>query len=476
MKKILVFLTVAALSVSLLCVSVFASPDSATENSDVYYQPKDSSWPKAPKIVSPAAILMDASTGTILYGKNIDDKHYPASTTKILTSIIALENSNLNETVKFSHNAIYSLEEGSTHIGINEGEKLSMKDCLYGLLLASANEVANGIAEHISGSTDKFAELMNEYAKNIGCTNSHFANPSGLHNDEHYTTCHDLALIAQYAFKNPTFREIDGTSTYTIGKTNLTNEKRTFTNHHQMLVGNKEGFTQFKYDGCIGGKTGYTSKADHTLVTFAKRDNTTLIVVVMDTSVTDQYQDSWNLLDYGFDNFTSYNISKNENSTTLYNENSNLFNRYFNIANSKDSISINSSDSIIIPSSIEFSDIKKNIDFIDDVTLIEGENKIGTITYSYGDIVVGSADITFNCSKESLTPILSMPEELVSSTQETPVEAKTPLKDTFFKILKIAGIVIGSILVIGIIFLVIRHMVWRRKKRGYLNRRSRFKY
>ena len=108
--------------------------------------------------------------------------------------------------------------------------------------------------------------------------------------------------------------------------------------------------------------------------------------------------------------------------------------------------------------------------------LIEGENKIGTITYSYGDIVVGSADITFNCSKESLTPILSMPEELVSSTQETPVEAKTPLKDTFFKILKIAGIVIGSILVIGIIFLVIRQMVWRRKKRGYLNRRSRFKY
>lgn len=475
MKKIISIILTLCLMLTFTNVS-FADNKSSK---NIYSQPTDKKWPKAPSVTSPSAILMDADTGTILYGKNIDKKYYPASTTKLLTSIIALENANLDEKITFSHNAVYSLESGSTHIGIKEDEKITMKDALYALLLASANEVANGIAEHVGGSIDNFAAMMNSYAKKIGCTNSNFMNPSGLHNDKHYTTAHDLALIGKYALTNPIFAEITKTKTYTIGKTNITNEKRTFSNHHQMLMGTRQGFTQYKYDGCIGGKTGYTTKADHTLVTFAKRDNMTLIAVVMNTSVHDQYKDSTSLLDYGFNKFTSYNISNLDNDNTIPNADAAMFDRYYSISNYNESISIDSNSSIILPKTAKIENASKDITFNDIKDMKQGENIIGSISYSYDNVNVGSTNIIFNYNNKTETPVLSMPSDLCSTTEEESTESKdnTSFKSVIIKILKVAGIILCILLILFIIYLIIRHIKYKRKRYSYRvkrHRKSRF--
>lgn len=250
-----------------------------------------------PEMDAEAAIVTDAYTGAVIYGKNIDKQEYPASITKILTALVALENCSLDETVAFSHNAVFSIEPGSTHIGMREGEELSMEDCLYALLMASANEVANAIAEHVGGSVEAFANMMNKRAAELGCTGSHFVNPNGLHDDDHYTTARDMALITQAALRHEEFRTIIATYSYVIPATNLVNEERPIQNHHQMLPQRK-----YPYDGCIGGKTGYTSRAKHTLVTCAERDGRTIICVEL-SSEAYCYDSTASLLDYGFAHF-----------------------------------------------------------------------------------------------------------------------------------------------------------------------------
>ena len=152
-------------------------------------------WPAGPQVYAESAIVMEASTGTILYAKGIDEQHYPASITKIMTVLLALENCQMDEEVTFSHNAVYSIDYGSSSIARDEGEVLTVEECLYAIMLESANECANAIAEHISGSTEEFANLMNQRAAELGCTNTHFANPSGLPNEEHYTSAHDMAQV-----------------------------------------------------------------------------------------------------------------------------------------------------------------------------------------------------------------------------------------------------------------------------------------
>ena len=165
-------------------------------------------WPQGDAVECDAAICFDANTGTVLYGKNIDKQEYPASITKIMTVLLALENGNLDDTVTFSENAVYSIEYGSAHLGLTEGEELTLEQCLYGIMLASANEISNAVAEHIGGSVENFANMMNEKAAQLGCVNTHFVNPNGLHDENHYTCAYDMALITQEAMKYEKFREI----------------------------------------------------------------------------------------------------------------------------------------------------------------------------------------------------------------------------------------------------------------------------
>lgn len=253
-------------------------------------------WPQGPKIIAETGIVMDLDSGEILYAKGIDEKRAPASITKIMTAMLAIEKVPLDTKITFT-NEVNNIEPGSTHIGIKPGETLTMEESLYGILLGSANEVSSGVAEYIGGTVQNFVDMMNEKAKELGCKNTHFVNANGLYDDNHYTTARDMALIAQAAFQNETFRKIVKTPYYIIPPTNITAEERWINNHHQMLLKGDQ-----HYDGCLGGKTGYTVKAGNTLVTYAQRDSMRLVCVVL-KGTTEYYNDTRNLLDYGFNNF-----------------------------------------------------------------------------------------------------------------------------------------------------------------------------
>lgn len=272
-----------------------------------------SGWPQGPQIEAEAAVVMDADTGAFLYSKNMDRKEYPASITKIMTALVAIESGKLDSKIKFSENAVYNLEEGSSHVGIQVGEVLSMRRALYGLMLESANDVANGIAETVGGSISGFADLMNAKAAELGCVNTHFTNPHGLQNEEHYTCARDMALITQAALKHPTFQKIAGTTNYTCPKTNKVDEERYWYNHNQMIQKDAE----YYYEGCFGGKTGFTSDALNTLVSYAKKDGRTLICVELHVNGKDKaYSESHAMLDYAFENFQNVTVLANESTVT----------------------------------------------------------------------------------------------------------------------------------------------------------------
>lgn len=247
-----------------------------------------------PVVSANGAVVIHADTGEVLFGKNADEQYYPASITKVMTALLVLENAKLDEIVTFSKTATTNLESGAVSLNLTEGDKLTVEQCLYGLLLKSANEIGNGLAEHIAGSVDAFAEMMNQRAKELGCKNTNFKNPHGLNHAEHKTTPYDMALIMREALKNETFRKIATTTTYVFPATKQ-EAARTLTMGHKMLHP-----TDYRYyEGMIGGKTGYTSLAGNTLVTGAERDGVRLVAVVMQANGT-HYADTKALFDYGF--------------------------------------------------------------------------------------------------------------------------------------------------------------------------------
>lgn len=259
-----------------------------------------------PVVASQGAVLYDVTNNRFLFEQNADTRYYPASITKLMTALLVLENSNLNDTVTFSQSAVTNLESGAVTLKIKAGDKFSVKDCLYALLLKSANEVANGLAEHVSGSVSGFADLMNQKAASLGCTNTHFVNPNGLNNTDHYTTARDMALIAKAAFANPTLSQIASTISYDFPATASVPTVRKLTIGHKMISSANAEY----YQGIVGGKTGYTSLAGNTLVTCAERDGRRLIAVVLKSKQT-HYTDTKALLDYGF----AY-MTKEQNETT----------------------------------------------------------------------------------------------------------------------------------------------------------------
>ena len=371
---------------------------------DVPVQAKNEKWPKGPSagsITAESAIVMELNTGTILYDKNIDDKHYPASITKIMTTLLCLENASLTDTVTFSKNAVMSIETGSSHIGITEGEQISMEDCLYGIMLMSANEASNGVAEHVAGSIGAFVDMMNEKAKSLGCKNTHFANPNGLWMENHYTTAHDMALIASAAMKNSVFRKITGTKTYTIPKTNI-NKKRALYNKHNMLY--PITYPKYGYEYCIGGKTGYTNIARWTLVTFAKKDDLELVCVVMKTAgppkiEPNEYTDTIKLMNYAIENYEKHSIKNDVTSGSDEGQYS-LFTKYNKIFDTDNSpLYVAENAGVVLPKGVDISSAEKTIEYYNDKQITEGENVIGKITYTYKGKEAGVADILYDASR-----------------------------------------------------------------------------
>lgn len=306
MKKLLKRMAASAACV-LLASGMFVKPVNAADG--VATETKTTK--SQPSIYAESGIVIDAKSGKILYAKKIDERHYPASITKILTTLVAIENNkDLYGEVTFSNYAVNSIEPGSTHIGIKTGEKIPLIDVLNGIMLESANEACNGAAEYTAGSIPKFVDLMNQKAKELGCTGSHFVTTNGLHDDKHYVTARDMAKISKAALENEAFRQISCKSNYYMAPTNKEKNGRELWNHHKMVKR-----TMYLYKGVEGGKTGYTTKAGGTLVTFAKRGNQELISVVLCAHLTELYEDTIRLMDYGFDNYKTVVPFKGMNKT-----------------------------------------------------------------------------------------------------------------------------------------------------------------
>ena len=269
-----------------------------------------SGWPFGPNIEAEAAVLMDVHTGSVLYSKNAEAAFYPASITKIMTALLGCENLDPAATLAVSQASAYGIEAGSSSIYADTGEEFTVDQALMAVMLESANEMSLAIGEETCGSVKKFVELMNERARQLGCTNTHFNNPNGLPDEIHYTSAHDMARIAQAAYLNPRFRRLVTTQYYEIPPTNVMQETRYMRNHHQMMSGR-----DYAYDGVVGGKTGYTTVAGSTLVTFAEKGNTTLVAVVLKT-IGGGYSDTAALLDYGFNQFEKNSVAKAGNSTS----------------------------------------------------------------------------------------------------------------------------------------------------------------
>ena len=260
-------------------------------------------WPQGPDLLSSTGVLMEIETGEVLYDKGMNELRYPASITKVMTALLALENSEPTDEVTFTASALQDMSLG-TNIGMQEGEVLTMKQCLQVLMIKSANEVANQIGEYIGGSQAEFAKMMNEKAATIGCKNTNFVNASGMPDDNHYTTAYDMALIFREALKNKDFRKLIGKTGCTIPPTNKNPEKRSYHSSHAVFVEE----SSFHYKGCIGGKTGVTQEAHNTLVTGVKRGNIGFIAVVMRADDhASVCTDTISLFDYVYNNFELIN-------------------------------------------------------------------------------------------------------------------------------------------------------------------------
>lgn len=402
-----------------------------------------------PNILCNTAVLIDANTGTILAEKKADEKMYPASLTKIMTAILAIEMGNLSDVITVDDDTPYEVE--GSHIALEPGEILTLKDLLYALMLPSANDAASVIAKHYGGSTEEFVNLMNEKAKELGAYNTHFVNPHGLHDENHYTTAADLALITKYAMNNETFKTIVGTVKYEIKPTNKKTETRYFTTLNKLLYNTSSNqiyvggaYISPYYEYATGAKTGYTPEAGNSLVATATKDGTNLIAVAMNGVSLEMYQDAHNLFNFGFNEYES---------TTIISKNTYVQNVKIENGDSKEISVITESDLITLLKKDSNKNIKSNVT-INEINLpLEKNQVIGKIEYTLNEQVLGSVNLI------------------------TPIEVKSTLskntnKSFFMGILKFLGtIVIFSVIAIFLlkIYNDIRIKINRKKRRKKYN-------
>ena len=343
-------------------------------------------WPSGPQIGAESAILLEANSGAVLYAKNIDEKLYPASVTKILTALIAVENSDMNDMVTFSNDAVHSIDwREDANMGINVGDQITMEQCLYGLLVGSANEAAYAIAEHIcgEGNVEEFSNLMNSKAKELGCTNSNFVTPNGIHSENHYTSAHDLGLIAQAFFSNELLCKMSSTTSYQIPQTSTQQREDMIVWAKSKLLPGKE----YAYEDLVGTKTGFTTQARQTLVSCAQKNGMKLICVILKEESPGQFTDTIELFDYGFQNFNSVLIS--EKDTQYIVDNLNFFSTNIDfLGSSKPILEIDPDDYIVLPITVEFDETQSEITY-DNLNI----NEIARINYTYNGINVGYASV-----------------------------------------------------------------------------------
>lgn len=373
-----------------------ASASDSTDNTAVTTADNDSSVTalasNSPALDATAALLVSPDSGMVLYSKNADQKRYPASTTKIMTALLTLENvSNLDETVTSEAVDFENVTADSSNAGILLGEQVTVRDLLYALMLPSANEAAYMLARHVGGSWEQFVDMMNDRAAELGCTGTHFCNPCGLHEEDHYTTAHDLYLIAKEAMKDVTFRDIVSTVQHRMAKTNLHEERIIYTTNQLIF----SSFQPWSYANCLGIKTGHTSQAGNCFVGYAEYGDAKLFSVVLGCSdsskeypsVAASFTDTKKLCQWGFENFTSKTLARQGEEVT-----------YTKVKLSTDTnqllLTAKADVVALLPKDLDVKELELVEDIPEEVKApVKAGDPIGTATYRYNGTDYGTVEL-----------------------------------------------------------------------------------
>lgn len=426
----------AIFTIACIFVGIFGSTKvSAAEN--------NLGLPEFPVIESQNIVLMDADSKEVLFSRNQDTKAYPASTTKLLTALLVLENCGLQDVVTYSERAVNSIEYGDANASISPGEELTVEQSLHCLLLRSANEVAFGLAEHVSGNTSSFAALMNSKVVSIGANNTHFTNASGLTDEFHYTTSYDMALIASECFNNKDLMKIAGyAGLYVIGPTNKSTFTRYYTPRYEMLEGG-----DYAYEYCCGGKTGYTDAAGNCLVSFAQKDDLRLVCVVFNGGATSRYYDTEALFDYYLNNYKKISIDEYDNQIT--NSDLDLLNLTKDLSNNDNiTLSFKEGAYLLVPNEVKKEGLTTIATYSDSPGYSGEEGGFACISFFYENTNVGNATV------------------FIEHTLSNIYENHLVIERTDYFFINIWYILGGIIAVAGIVTIII---VLNRKKWRYSN-------
>ena len=462
LRRLLISLMITALMAAGMPMTAFAKPD----------------WPSDTGIESEAGIVMDADSGAVLFGQNIHVQKAPASITKILTALVVIENSSLDDTVTFSHDAVYNVEDGSGNKNaIEEGDTLSVRDCLYLLLMRSSNQAANALAEHVSGSRDGFVKMMNEKTAELGCENSHFANPSGLNDDTQLTSVYDMALIASAAYKNDTLLTISKDKSYRLPATKNNPDGVTIQPEHKLLITTDTENPNY-YPYAVAGKTGYTSVAGQTLVTYAIKDDRRQIAVTMKSTQATHYQDTIALLDFGFLRFENVNISENETAYTSGDQPVQIGDNSYQPSD----LSMDTSAVITIPKDASFADAEKTVitDLPEDAPL----GAVALLSYKYNDRKIGQVYLISASAAEAAANGETAPDDGNTAASNTgasgkPKQAKSSFHLTLPKLPKVSVRTVLIVVVSVLLAAACAALVWlfyqrhQEEKRRQEERRKR---
>lgn len=396
-KRTLVIIILINILISILCTylsranisHILTGEVTYTDTTPAVLSPVSASEVTFP-IYSEGSVLMDSSTGKVLYGKNENEKLYPASTTKILTAILAIEKCNLTDKIAASNTAVMSIPAGYSNAAIQPGEALTVQELLDLFLIHSANEVGYIFAEHISGSVENFATLMNQKAIELGCKNTHFTNPSGIHDTNHYSTAYDMALIARYCMKNETFRTVVAKTSCTVEATDKS-EQRYYKNTNDLIVPS----SKYYYEYAIGIKTGFTTQAKNCLIAASLNDGLELITVALGAEATEdgrsgRYVDTLNLFEYGFSNYKFQQIATANTAVeeiTVENATKDTKNLSLLL---KDNITC------LTPADLDLTNLNYSVNLNDNISApIEEGEILGKVTYNI-DGITYSSDLIAN--------------------------------------------------------------------------------
>ena len=341
-------------------------------------------WPSDTGIEAEAGAVMDVDTGTMLFGQNSHVEYYPASITKILTALVVLEHADLTDTVTYSDKAMNSVEADSG----------TVEDCLYALLLASVNQAANALAEHVAGSIPDFVDMMNAKIAELGCTESHFANPSGLNNDDQVVTAFDMTKIAAAAYSNPKLLEISSAKSWKVGATTNNPDGVSVRNEHRLVI-TEDTESPYYCPEAVAGKTGYLLKAGNTLVTYGEKDGRRVVSVILKGSPRQYFVDGKNLLQLGLNRFQNVDIAENETRYVTGDDQVDVNGTSY----APSDLAVQAGKKITLPKDASFADAELSLGAVPDGA---PEGTVGVLNYIYNERKIGSAYLMTKAGAEAL--------------------------------------------------------------------------